>query len=258
MGAKRKHRRKEAHADLVPVKGDRIAAALRSTGISFREANRTILGKDESDPALSLLANGRQSAWRLDLIKRVARLTRVPLPWLTGEWDRLPEVGGVGGGWLADAQLELFRLIQDSLVAALHDLRRELQKKSRKVVNLEQALQSEQWPAIHAAVVRAVRELVEPEHWQVQLMGWKWVGRPAQSPGDDPAALLGLIKAWRAILLPWHKNERPLNYVALRRLRTRPPDFPGGPLRPNTDEQTEVELARDLPEASPMRLLDPR
>ena len=245
MASQRQRRRRRQDDALVPIKSDRLRAAMElGEWTVTRLAER--LGKRENPQTVHYLSQGDGlKRCRASRRASLAKLLNVTEDWLAGGDYGVPlpavlpllkELEGSPRVMLA-----VGRLFERCYLAVERDLAKEPKRPDSSIG----------WNAthdVHWFMIGTLAQLLSPASWQSALgcapktttiplvpakpampdMG-KWLGpvppstwtrspRKTALEPDDEAAVLALLRAWTEILEPWLDGASPLNYQWFREL----------------------------------------
>ena len=231
-GMARKHRRKREDA-LVAIDGTRVRAAIEREGLSVNGAASRL---NVSQQTLDSIVHGRTKRCYESLREDLAKLLKLPAPWLGGETDLLPsltawllypELGYEPPLWV-DENMRIVRppaggdLTQRATLPPRYQLaaneisqqvakawKRDIDRGNRKAQAALSRLAEGRWkrnPLERAMML--VTRLVSPFWWRRLFLG-----PPAFAPPeDDDEFAVAAASALATTLGPWFTGKRDLDY----------------------------------------------
>jgi transcriptional regulator with XRE-family HTH domain len=231
----RKHRRKREDA-LVAIDGTRVRAAIEREGLSVNGAAGRL---NVSQQTLDSIVQGKTKRCYESLREDLAKLLRLPAPWLGGETDLLPslttwlpypELGYQPPLWV-DENMRIVRpppggdLTQRGTLPPRYQLaaneicqqvakawKRDIERGNRKAQAALSRLAEGRWkrnPLERAMML--VTRLVSAFWWRRLFLG-----PPAFAPPeDDDEFAVAAASALATILGPWFTGKRELDYEGL-------------------------------------------
>jgi len=187
---------------LVPVRGDRVRAAIRAHHRSIRSVAGQI---GISQQTLSLICNGVTKKTRPERLRLLSGALGVPPGWLAGTLDQLPgfEAHAWNSAKPADWQIAVSRWEQRVGEAHSRDFKNDSKKRARQFIKEGLALSL-------LSNLGVWRELL-----LLSLSGGSYEFEESPDPLDDPGFTICLTDAFLAILDPWLKGKARLNYPNL-------------------------------------------